>query len=144
MKVEEILAMWEKDAPMDSSELTNEGARVPVLHHKYLTIYTNERLNLRYLESQMKKLKLAKFEFYIQGPAKEDLEKGWELPARGKILRQDAPLYVDGDKQINDLQLKIDYLKEKIEAITKIIDQINQRSYLIGHMIADTRWKGGS
>ena len=131
MKLEEILSLWEKDCPMDTSELANEGARVPVLHHKYLTIYTDEKLKLRYLESNMKKLKLQKYEFYVQGPSKEDVEKGWELPARGKVLKQDVSIYVDADKNINDLQLKIDYAKEKVDATMKIIDQINQRSYLI-------------
>jgi hypothetical protein len=144
MNLEEILTLWKTDSIMDSSELTNEGARVPVLHHKYLSLYTNENLKLRFLNSQMRQLKLKKHEFYIQGPSKEDVAKGWELPPRGKVLRQDAPLYIDADQHINDLQLKIDYAKEKVDTLTKIIDQINQRSYLIGHMIADTRWKGGN
>jgi len=144
MNLADILALWKIDSIMDSSELTLEGTKVPVLHHRYLSIYTDENLKLRYLNSQMRQLKLKKHEFYIQGPSKEDIANGLELPARGKVLRQDAPLYIDADKHINELQLKIDYAKEKVDTLTKIIDSINQRSYLIGHMIADTRWKGGN
>lgn len=142
--LEEILQNWKDDAQIDSSELAAEAANTPVLHHKYYKIFVEEKLKLRYLQSQFKKLKLAKYEHYIQGPSKETISKGWEVPAIGKVLKQDVQLYLDADKELSEFQLKIDYAQEKIDALSAIITQINGRSYLIGHCISDTRWKGGA
>jgi hypothetical protein len=131
MKFEDVFASWEKDSVIDRTELADESLKIPKLHHKYYTIYVGEKVILRKLESDMKKLKLEKHEFYTQGPTEETKQKGWRMPARGLILKADIPLYMEGDQDIIDLSLKIGMQQEKIEFLESIIKSFQTRGYII-------------
>lgn len=129
MKLEAILELWEQDSQIDRTELGEEECKIPQIHHKYFKIFSNERLVLRKLQADMKQLKLAKWEFYTMGPTEESHEKGWTLPPQGKILRADAMQYVEADKDIIELSLKIGLQEEKIELLESIIKSLNNRGY---------------
>jgi hypothetical protein len=131
MKLEAIYEEWKKDSEIDMTELAQESIKIPKLHHKYFQVYSSEKMLLRKYEADMKSLKLAKYEFYTQGPSKETQEKGWELPARGMILKQEMPMYLDGDRDLIDLSLKIGYQQEKIELLESIIKSLTNRGFQI-------------
>ena len=135
MKLEEIVAEWDKDSEIDKTELGDESLRIPKLHNKYFQIYTRERLILRKYESELKRLKLDKFEFYSQGPSKESQEKGWEFPARGVILKGDMSTYMEADPDIIELSLKIGLQQEKVEFLDSIIKSFRDRGFLIKNAI---------
>lgn len=131
MKLEDIYEEWKKDSEIDKTELGDESIKIPKLHHKYFQVYTSERLLLRKLEAEMKQLKLDKYEFYTQGPSKETKDRGWELPSRGIILKQEMPMYMEGDKEIIELSLKIGYQQEKIELLESVIKSLTNRGFQI-------------
>ena len=143
MKFEDIFSSWEKDSVIDRTELGDESLKIPKLHHKYYSIYVGEKVILRKLESDMKKLKLEKYEFYSQGPTEESKEKGWRMPARGLILKADIPLYMEGDQDIIDLSLKIGVQQEKIEFLESIIKTLQTRGYIIKNAIDFTKFTMG-
>lgn len=131
MKLEEIFEEWKKDSQIDRTELGEESLKVPKLHHKYHQVYSSEKLLLRKLEAEYKKLKLEKYEFLTQGPNEETREKGWELPAKGLILKADIPMYLEADNDLINLSLKIGYQQEKIELLESIIKSLGNRGYNI-------------
>jgi hypothetical protein len=131
MKIESIFEQWDKDSQIDRTELGEESIKIPKLHHKYYKVFISERLLLRKLDADLKQLKLEKYEFYTQGPTKDQKEKGWELPARGLILKGDIPTYIDADKDIVELTLKIGYQQEKIELLESIIKSLVNRGFQI-------------
>lgn len=131
MKIESIFDEWEKDSHIDRTELGDEAIKIPKLHHKYYKVFISERLLLRKLDADLKQLKLEKYEFYTQGPTRDQKEKGWELPARGLILKGDIPTYIDADKDIVELTLKIGYQQEKIELLESIIKSLVNRGFQI-------------
>lgn len=131
MKLETIFEHWEQDSKVDKMELGDESLKISTLHHKYHKIYTNERLALRQLEAELKQLKLEKFEFFTQGPTRETQEKGWQLPPIGKIIRSDAQQYVDADKDIVNLTLRIGIQHEKIELLESILKTLHNRGFQI-------------
>jgi len=131
MKFEDVLVEWDKDCIIDKTELGEESVKIPKLHNKYYKIFIAERSSLRSLESQMKILKLDKHEFYTQGHNQETKEKGWELPAKGMILKSDLSMYMDADKDIIAFSLKIGLQQEKVEALEAIIKTLNNRGYLL-------------
>jgi len=143
MKIEQIFEEWEKDATIDKTELGDESIKIPKLHHKYYRVFISERLLLRKLEADLKQLKLEKYEFYTQGPSKETKDKGWELPARGVILKSDLPTYIDADKDIVELTLKIGYQQEKLELLESIIKSLQVRGYQIKAAIDWTKFTMG-
>lgn len=129
MKLDAIFDEWEKDSVVNREALDDEALRISKLHHKYHKIFTNERLVLRKYEAELKTLRLDKFEFYTQGPTKETHAKGWQLPAIGKILKSDANTYVDADKDVVELSLRIGLQNEKISLLESIIRTITNRGY---------------
>jgi len=131
MKLETIYEEWKLDSEIDMTELGNEAIKIPKLHHKYFQFYSSEKLLLRKYEAEMKVLKLAKYEFYTQGPSKETNDKGWELPARGMILKQEMPMYLEGDIDIINLSLKIGMQQEKVELLESIIKSLTNRGFQI-------------
>ena len=135
MKCEDIFTAWEKDSTIDRTELADESLKIPKLHHKYYSIFVAERATLRKLESAFKKLKLEKYEFFTQRPTEETRDKGWQMPARGMILKADIPMYMEGDQDIIDLSLKIGMQQEKVEFLESIIKTFQTRGYIIKNAI---------
>ena len=76
-----------------------------------------------------------KFEYYSGKLSEEELNDfGWEQFDH-KLLKQDIPRYLESDADIINLLLKIDYQKEKVEAVKSIMSNINGRSFNIGNAI---------
>lgn len=144
MKIEEILSEWESDAQIDKTELADESLKIPKLHHKYYQILVNEKLTLKYHEIEYKKLRLQKHEFYTQGPSELSKSKGWQMPAKGLILKSDIPMYMDGDDDLSKLILKIDLQKEKIELLVSIIKTVMNRNFEIKSAIDFIKFSMGA
>ena len=144
MKLDEIYAEWDKDSYIDPTDLGNESIKIPSLHNKYFKLYTSEKLLLRKFEADMKELKLEKYEFYTQGPSKESQDKGWTFPAKGIILKGDIPMYLDGDKNIIALSLKIGMQQEKIDILESIIKSLTNRGYQLKNAIDWNRFTMGA
>ena len=143
MKFEDIHAAWEKDSVIDRTELGDESLRIPKLHHKYYTMLVAEKATLRKLDSCMKKLKLEKYEFYTQGHTDETKAKGWKLPARGMILKNDIPMYMEADPDVVDLSLRIGVQQEKVDFLTSILESVRFRSNAIKNAIDWARFTMG-
>ena len=129
MKIEEIREAWDADSVIDKTEIGDESLRIPKLHAKYMRMLSDERLLLRKLESDLKVLRRDKYEFYTMGPTKEQKDLGWELPARGMVLKQDINIYMEADKQVVDLSLRIGMQQEKVEMLDSILRSIMNRGY---------------
>lgn len=143
MKLEDILKMWEEDSVIDRSKLSDEALDVYKLHAKYYRIYINEKLLLRKHNSDLDVLRAEKYDFYTQGPTRETEEKGWKLPPIGKILKADANRYVDVDKDIVDLTLKIGIQQEKVGLLDSIIGNIKFRSNTIRTALDAIKFEAG-
>lgn len=135
MKLEEIFAQWKEDSHIDSTELGPEALNIAKLHHKYYQILVSERLLLKHHESDMKRLRLEKFEFFSQGPNEDTESKGWKLPAKGIILKAEIPMYLEADEDIIKLSLKVGVQQEKVEVLESIIKTLINRGYNINAAI---------
>jgi hypothetical protein len=129
MKIEDIIKSWDEDSKIDPTEIGSEALNISRLHSKYMNILSEERLRMRKLEADMKTLKRDKYEMYTMGPTKEQVDMGWELPARGRIIKQDVPIYMESDRDIIALSLKIGMQQEKVEMLDSIIRSIMSRGY---------------
>lgn len=131
MTLEEINELWAKDAKLDESSLGSEALKIPNLHNKYYTIYIKEVLRVKKLKSELKELEMAKFEYYTGTMAEEDLKiRGWK-PNSLKIMKSEVARYIDSDKDIINLSLKIDYHSSIASYLEDIIKQINNRNFII-------------
>lgn len=135
MKLEDILSEWAKDSKIDNTELDKESLKIPSLHNKYLKMYTIENLKLKRMMHDFKDLERDKFEYYSGKMCQEDLtERGWSQFDH-KLLKQDIPRYLESDRELITILLKIDYQREKVDTVKSILSNINGRSFNIGNAI---------
>jgi hypothetical protein len=132
MEIEDILDVWTKDASIDETDLSAESLNTPNLHSKYIRMLTTVRLKkLRLIETRKQVQQMLR-EYYagdLNNPA--DLESINRPPNPKKILRQDLQLYVDGDKEMRDMNLRIGYLDETVKLLEDILKNIHIRGFAI-------------
>ena len=135
MKLEDILSEWSKDSKIDNTELDKESLKIPALHNKYLKMYASENLKLKRMMHDFKDMERNKFEYYSGKMCQEDLkERGWDQFDH-KLLKQDIPRYLESDRELITILLKIDYQREKVDTVKSILSNINGRSFNIGNAI---------
>ena len=143
MTLDDIFVMFEKDSKFDRTELGDESLKIASLHGKYFKLYSEQRLKWKKMESEYKKLYKLKHEYYMGVLPPETLDQyGWE-PNALRILKQDLPLYLDSDEDLNSMSLKIEYQKEKINALEGIIKHINNRGFQIKAAIDWAKFTAG-
>lgn len=143
MKLDEIQLMWERDSQIDRTELGEESLRIPQLHAKYLKVFSQERLTLRKMEGDYKRLYRDKFEWYNGTIAQELLnDYGWE-PNPLKILRTDIPMHLEADQELHNAGLRIEMQKEKVDVVEAIIKSLTTRGYNIKSAIEWEKFKMG-
>lgn len=143
MTLEEIFDMWEVDSKIDSSELGAEALKIPVLHHKYLRMLSRERVELKRKVASLEGLKSRKTIFYQDGPDEETNKLGWKLPARGKILKTEVKQWVESDRDVIAMGLKVSEQAEVVEALAEIVKAINGRNYVITNSINWLKFTNG-
>jgi Recombination, repair and ssDNA binding protein UvsY len=143
MKVEAILEAWDQDSVIDKSDLTQASIDTSRMHAKYLRWLFEERLVLRKLEQDLKDLRLRKLEFLTQGHSKETMDLGWQLPARGSVLKSDAGTYADSDPDVVRLYLQAAHQKEKVEVLQEILKMLAVRGYQVKNAIDFQRLMAG-
>lgn len=141
--IDEIYDEWVIDSKIDSSDLGTESLKIPQLHHKYYKMLTKERLLLKSKKYKHKQLFLEKYQFYTEGPTKEQHEKGWVLPAKGIILKNEVEKFLDADKELINSNLSVHVQEEKVEVLIDIIKTLNRRGFEIKNAIEDLKFKNG-
>jgi len=143
MDIEEIEKMWAEDAKIDEANIGGESIKIPQLHAKYYKLYYRAVMKMNKLKAELKELEKDKTEYYNGTMAEEDLkERGWK-PNPLKILRQDMDKYIQSDKEIVNLCLKIDYYNGMAKFLEDVIRQINNRSFMIKNFIEFMKFQHG-
>lgn len=144
MKLEDIQLMWQEDSKIDRTELGEESLRVPQLHSKYFTLFSNERMNLRKMEHEYRSLYRIKHEYYNGTLCEDELkEYQWE-PFQLRILKSDTSIYLQSDKDLSKAELRIELQKEKVDFLESIIKNLPARGYQINSAIAWEKFKVGA
>lgn len=143
MSTNDISAIWAADSKIDETNLMGESKRIPELHNKYYTLYYKEALRVKKLRADYKELEFAKREWIEGSMAEEDLrERGWK-PYQRKVLRNDLDKYLQADKDIIALSLKIDYHSANANYLEDIIKTIHSRNFIIKNMIDVLKFQHG-
>ena len=143
MKLEEIFKEWDIDSKIDISQLQFESLKIPQLHNKYSKIYVRLKLKRNELQATFALLKQEKKEFYTLGPNAETMKKGWTLPPQGKILKADIESYLNQDKDIIALNMKLGVADEKLSLLSSILSTVHSRSFHIKHAIEFMKFEAG-
>jgi hypothetical protein len=143
MSTDDISELWAKDSPIDETNLVGESKRIPTLHSKYYNMYYKEVLRVKKLRFDYKELERLKFEYYTGSLDEETMrEHGWR-PFQLKVLRSDLDKYIQADKDIIQLSLKMDYHKARADFLEDIIKTIHSRNFVIKNMIDVLKFQAG-
>ena len=141
MTLEQVLEEWATDSQLPRNNLDEASRQTPTLHAKYLTILSHTKLKLRKAEMDQKSLLKQKWLWYNGKMSEEEIKQlGWEYdPLNGlKVMKGEMDYYYDSDKEIQEAELKIQYLKTLIDTLNEIVDTLRWRHQTIGNMI---KWK---
>ncbi len=143
LSLEEIKEMAEKDLVMDSVELDKEALRIPQLHNKYLNFLTQAKMLYKKQELDFLYFRKSKWEYYTGKISDEEREaKNWPV-FQHRILKQDIPIYMDGDTELSEKLLKLEYTKQKIEFLESTIKGIMNRHWVIRSTIDWKKFTNG-
>ena len=123
--LKQVHDMWQKDCIIDNYQLDETSRQTPILHSKYIQLWSTAKLELRRTEFEQKRLLK---------------EKWWVAdPFDGlKILKGEMDYYYDSDPEIQKSEEKIQYWKTVVSTLQEIIDNLKWRHQTISNMI---KWK---
>tara|TARA_R100000027_G_scaffold65068_1_gene59192 strand:- start:77 stop:508 length:432 start_codon:yes stop_codon:yes gene_type:complete len=139
--LDDIKSQWAEDSKLDNDLLDNESTKIPQLHSKYLNYLSDVRLIKIRKEQEYKTLIREKFEYYT---GKADDVVYQENPFDLKVLKQDVPMYMDADPEIQNITTRINYYEEIIFFLEKVIQQLNNRTFQIKNSIEWQKFMQGS
>jgi hypothetical protein len=144
MKLEDIIAEWDKDGTIDQTNVSNESGNIPKLHNKYFKFYMGEGYLLRKMKADYKKFFKLKTEYYKGELDITELKQyGWEQQPL-KILRQDIPSYMDADDELIEMSLRIGAQEQKVEYLEAIIKMIGNRGFQLKTIVDWERFRTGA
>lgn len=132
MELTELYKLVENDLVLDDTALDREAMRTPYLHSKYLRFYEEAKLEQAKSTKEYKKLKLEKVLYYT-GRADPEIYK--ENPFDLKILKNEVDTWLDGDDELETMNLKVEYQKTKVDFLQRTLTSITNRSFYIRHII---------
>jgi len=135
MDLNELQNDVERDLKIDDTELDLESIRTPQLHNKYLKHYTKYSLQLKKAQDDYKELYRIKWEYYT-GKAEPSVYQA--QPFDLKILKSDVGIYLDADKDLQEVGQKEAYLSAVVTYLEKVLREINNRNWNIRNAI---EWK---
>jgi len=146
LRIEDVLEMWKTDSEIDELKLDEASQESARLHAKYLEMLSVTRLQLKRKEAEFKVLLKDKFLWYNGKLSKDEMDaRGWDYdPLNGlKVLKGDMDRFYDSDTDIQNAQMKIDYLKELVATLEEIMGNIRFRSNNIKNMIEWRKFTSG-
>lgn len=144
MKLEDIQELWHKDREIDYTELGTESIRIPLIHDKYLKIFTDERIRLKGVEFELSKIVRTKTEYYSGKMSQEELERrGWEQYL-GRLLKNEIANYIESDDDVIKLKQQLVVLQEKVSYLDSVIRMINNRGFQIKNALDWLKFTNGN
>ena len=144
MKLEDIQELWHRDSEIDYTELGTESIRIPLIHDKYLKIFTDERIRLKGVEFELSKMVRTKTEYYSGKMSQEELERhGWEQYL-GRLLKNEIANYIESDDDVIKLKQQLVILQEKITYLDSVIKMINNRGFQIKNALDWLKFSHGN
>ena len=141
MKIENILKLIEEDRKIDHTQLDTESLKIQEQAVKYQQLAHDEALVLRHLEREYNVLKYKRWMYYM---GKADDEVYEKEPFDHKVLKSDINIFLDSDKQINELQDRISTQTEKLKLVVEAGKVMQNKSFNIKNALEHQKFMGGA
>lgn len=139
MNIDDILKEWEEDSLIDDIHLDASSVGTAKLHSKYLNILITSKIKLSKYENDYNILRQNKFKYYRGDMSRDELiDLGWSQWQGIRPTKSEMDEFLTGDKDLSNLNMKLQYLKTSIELIESIMSQLKSRDFQISNAI---KWK---
>ena len=139
MNIEQLQEAWDIDCQIDDNYLGETTTATPKLHAKYLKLLVNVKLKHTKLQSDYNLLRKNKFRLYRGELSRDELTNlAWEQWQGVKPIKSELDQMLEGDQDINNLQVKLEYLSTMIYFLESVLRQLQSRDYQISTAV---KWK---
>lgn len=133
----------EIDLTIDETDLATESLRTPQLHNKYLLLLLRLKNKKDKIENEFKVLEKNKWLYYTGKMSEEEhKELGWE-PFQLNILRTDVDRLISADKDVIEIQNKLNEINRILNYIEDVIKIIANRQWSIRSAIDWLKFSNG-
>jgi hypothetical protein len=144
MTIEEILKEWDIDSEMDDNHIDNESIKVPKLHAKYIRHLIQAKLKNTKIQNEFNLLKKTKFRYYRGELSREELtELNWQQWQGVKPMKNEMEQFLDGDTDLNNIKVKIEYLNSMVYLLESILGQIKARDWQLKNVLEYKKFIAG-
>jgi hypothetical protein len=145
MNIDELHSLWDADSVINEDHLDRESIKSPQLHSKYLRYLIQHKMKFAALQAEYKTLRQKKFRYYRGEMPKPELEEyGWSQWQGIKPLKNEMDEFLEGDADLNKINIKCEYIKGMVEALEAILSQIKSRDWQIRNAIEFKKFVAGS
>jgi hypothetical protein len=143
--IDELLAEWDLDSDMDDNHISDESIRVPKLHAKYIRYLMQAKLKSTKYQNDFNVLKKTKFRYYRGELSREELkELNWEQWQGVKPLKSELDQFLEGDIDLNNMKVKIEYLQTMLYLLESILGQIKARDWQLKNILEHKKFLAGN
>ena len=142
--LEEVLRSWKIDCEIDITRIADELIRTPNLHSKYLEQLMKARAKRRNEDIRLRELRSLKKRYYNGQMDRDELEAaGWPAYQGPKVLKSDMADLLNEDHDIMDQETKVEYWDSVLDALEKIVKEINQRGWALRVLVDWLKFQAG-
>lgn len=145
MNIDELHDLWDNDCSINDDHLDKESINTSKLHSKYLRMLIQHKMKVAALTSEYNNLRQLKFRYYRGELSREELaENTWNQWQGVKPLKNEMDEFLTGDKDLNKINIKVQYIKVMIEALESILGQIKSRDWQIRNAVDFKKFIAGN
>ena len=142
LKMEELIAEWNKDSKIDQTEPGKELLRNPNLHAKYNEQLSHHSVALKAQRMAYNSARRFRSDYYQGRLSREQLEQHGLQPF-SFVLAKDVGLYLDADPALQEIEKRIILHEEAVTFTLNVLKAINNRSFDIRGFIDWVKYTQG-
>lgn len=142
MKYDELKEEWKSDCNIDVGNLAKESLRIPLLHNKYYQEYISHNKSLKKLELEYQEHYKIRHAYYSGRLSEEELQE-YNLEQFPLILKSDIAVYLNSDKKLQEITMRIFVQKQICDFLESIIKTLNNRTFQIKNAIDFIKFENG-
>lgn len=141
-RLQQVKDMASSDLEIDEFDLDKALLDIPKLHTKWLTMFTDETINLKELYGFKEKIRLERWKYW-QGKQDDQYYAKYGL-LHEKILKSDIDKYLASDPKLTMVNDIVTLQKALVEFIERTLKELGNRGFHVKSIIDWRRFSSGA
>lgn len=141
-RLQQVKDMASSDLEIDEFDLDKALLDIPKLHTKWLTMFTDETINLKELYGFKEKIRLERWKYW-QGKQDDQYYSKYGL-LHEKILKSDIDKYLASDEKLTLVNDIVTLQKALVDFIERTLKELGNRGFHVKSIIDWRRFSSGA